>query len=1727
MLFFNTVYDSITSLSLSICETFCDLTKKLISFYYDVIISIREGILAEIFPSLLLSYNATVLLILTVFLFGLSTFLLLRHLKSHVPLRAQTSQVRRGFRRRDKIRYHAIRFGRKFNEITEELKKVHTKEERKTTIVNFAKKIFKLHDSEKSPTLAYGRLPESFFEPDEDDVSSLPEDLRLMISSIRVFGHLEKSFFIEFCKFIETIELHKGEYLFRIGDKDKCVYVIRSGRIQITVTEPDGSKCIIAEVGKGGSLDSLLSVLSILTGYPSTFEFMEASALEPTTVLCLPTQSFLEICKPQTPALFRIIQMIAVRLQRLSFNALHTYLGLSSELINKEYSPFSDSSKSHEFLCKIFEKKHIENLNEFGNINLKYSDLDFISPEVKFTKSPTIDEQKFKSLESELDQVLTSNDHSNLDSTFQSGALELGEAPALYSRKKKLPSILSPSQPPSPNCKHHFTNLRRALSLADTSPNLNAKYNYVDGIRDDNRLNDKEEHYDLTNELNFTKDELKEVIKLAEKDLANLLNLTDSSILHGHVSLVSLSADFVLSRESEMQLEMYYVIYGQLKVFQSSGEPDNDIITMFTCGPGEVVGLLGLITGEPNIYGIQATTKTIVAVLSRERFYSVVRQYPRALFSVTHIISSHLSPLFHQLDFAMEWLSVKSGKALYKKGDIANHVYVVLSGRLRQVDSMPDGSHRIVSELGRGDLVGFLEVFSQQTRISTVMAIRDSELAQIPSHLLHHLKNKVPQVLTRIIQLLSDKLLGNLTTGSSVASPLGMPILHMTSTNSLVTGGLGYTSGGNSNMDVLYSPLNSGVMTNLRTIAVLPSTTDINAEAFTLELQHSMSPMGSSIRLTSDIVMKRLGSSAFDSVSQYRLSTWLSHQEDSHRIVFFVCDCQRASIWNRICIRQADCILVLALCSSDPARPSPMEMALKNDPTKVAKVLVLMYPLETDYPESGKTAVWLNARPWISQHYHIRCEPRVFIPRSKLNLISFYTKVFTREKPNPLSDFSRLARYLVGEAVGLVLGGGGARGCSHVGLIRAFQEAGIPIDLVGGTSIGAFMGALWADETRVAQFTQRARNFTNCFNSIWKKIKDFTYPAVSIFSGKELNRQLQSTFHERQIEDFWLPFFCVTTDITNCKMRIHTQGSSWRYIRASMSLSGYLPPLCDPYDGSLLLDGGYTNNLPADVMVCFGAKTIFANDVGAAVETELANYGDHLSGWYLLYTRFFRVGSPVLRIPSLTEIQARLAYISCVRQLEYIKASGICFYLRPPIDKYMTLQFSAFDEITNVGYDYIKGMLGTWHEEGRLQTLIPGVKPHFFSWGTMSSCVNDSLSSSHLTSVHPPDSFTPTATHNWLTQSFSDQYTFIDLAECVAKTSKPVNSSVGLDGRSNKYHIKGSINVQNFSQFPNTPCKTTVTDISTPTNATVSSASSIAMKIFPKSTHTISNLVSRHIGTDQCLQSASSSKNSSSNEQHYQKETKNPFDFLKNDLTCKNRRRFMSNCYNVDSPNSYLNSKVMYAVNCDSMQNKLSTHDTCYHYHHLRRCKSDHDVQQIHDNSRTLNLVINNDLMDIDQVVDVPSKSSQIANYSLYSFKSLEDDGYLEDDESSTDSAHSPVTASDPELRHDIYLESNNAEEKTIRQRSNSTYRISPYLLNTELSKKRSDSPSPVKHACIKKGQQLNDINAFGDDTMFKLDMMSMRSRTKQNRKRHHRSSLDRLRADRDRGAASCHVNLP
>ena len=208
-----------------------------------------------------------------------------------------------------------------------------------------------------------------------------------------------------------------------------------------------------------------------------------------------------------------------------------------------------------------------------------------------------------------------------------------------------------------------------------------------------------------------------------------------------------------------------------------------------------------------------------------------------------------------------------------------------------------------------------------------------------------------------------------------------------------------------------------------------------------------------------------------------------------------------------------------------------------------------------------------------------------------------------------------------------MLGGGGARGIAHLGIIKALQEAGIMVDVVGGTSIGAFVGALVAGYPDYWSMWRHLRDFSARSSSYLHLLSDVTYPYTSLLTGHSLNRSVWKVFGDTCIEDLWLPYFCLTTDITSCRERVHQTGTLWRYCRASMSLAGYFPPLCDGSDGEygLLLDGGYMNNLPIDKMQSLypSTSTIIAVDVSKEVNLPSKTYGDSVSGWWIMLRRIF------------------------------------------------------------------------------------------------------------------------------------------------------------------------------------------------------------------------------------------------------------------------------------------------------------------------------------------------------------------------------------------------------------------------------------------------------------------------------------------------------------------------
>jgi predicted acylesterase/phospholipase RssA len=145
-----------------------------------------------------------------------------------------------------------------------------------------------------------------------------------------------------------------------------------------------------------------------------------------------------------------------------------------------------------------------------------------------------------------------------------------------------------------------------------------------------------------------------------------------------------------------------------------------------------------------------------------------------------------------------------------------------------------------------------------------------------------------------------------------------------------------------------------------------------------------------------------------------------------------------------------------------------------------------------------------------------------------------------------------------------------------------------------------------------------------------------------------------------------------------------------------------LPPLCD--EGNMLLDGGYVDNLTVAHMKSLGADVIFAVDVGALDDDNPQAYGDSLSGFWASFNRWNPFSS-FPNPPTLSEIQARLAYVSSIDALERAKTTPGCLYLRPPIDNYGTLEFAKFDEIYQVGYKYGQDFLAKLREEGVLPVM--------------------------------------------------------------------------------------------------------------------------------------------------------------------------------------------------------------------------------------------------------------------------------------------------------------------------------------------------------------------------------------------------------------------------------------
>lgn len=455
---------------------------------------------------------------------------------------------------------------------------------------------------------------------------------------------------------------------------------------------------------------------------------------------------------------------------------------------------------------------------------------------------------------------------------------------------------------------------------------------------------------------------------LAVEGLMKELGLRDEdkALLEQHVLVKECTPGLTLVTEGEVEeVSLFYVLNGSLVVQQTvtshmggySGLEKQEAHIM-TVHPGELEGGLAVITGEASLYTIRAKHFARVAILERHVVYQIMRERPTIVLDIANSVVKKLSPLVRQCDFALDWVFLESGRAVYRQEEASDSTYIVLSGRLRSVATHANGKKEIVGEFGKGDLVGIVEMITDTVRANTAMAVRDSELAKLPQGLFNAIKLRHPAIVTQLFGLLSHRMLGS-AGGAGAGAQHGLV--------------------GRTQLDSNYSTQ------KYTTVAIVAVNEDVPLTAFTYELYHSLSAVGPTLRLTSDVVRKTLGPTIMDTSHEYRLTSWLAQQEDRHKICLYQCD-NNVTQWTQRCWRQADCIIIVGVNDHGPSVGN-IEREIDRLMLRTQKELVILHK-ESSVTRPQNTVQWLNMRSWVTKHHHIVCPKRMFTRKSQYRVVS-------------------------------------------------------------------------------------------------------------------------------------------------------------------------------------------------------------------------------------------------------------------------------------------------------------------------------------------------------------------------------------------------------------------------------------------------------------------------------------------------------------------------------------------------------------------------------------------------------------------------------------------------------------------------------------------------------------------------------------------------------------------
>jgi len=398
-------------------------------------------------------------------------------------------------------------------------------------------------------------------------------------------------------------------------------------------------------------------------------------------------------------------------------------------------------------------------------------------------------------------------------------------------------------------------------------------------------------------------------------------------------------------------------------------------------------------------------------------------------------------------------------------------------------------------------------------------------------------------------------------------------------------------------------------------------------------------------------------------------TNWLNELESRHGLLVYVAD-DTLTDWSQKAIRQADWLMLVADDKSAPGQPRIPLNRLEQFATEIhppeARRLIVVHKAQQS--QRG-TKRWLEERMVQLNHHVVEGARR---------------------------DHDRLARFITGRAIGLVACGGGALCCAHVGLFKAFSEAGIEFDIFGGTSGGGAMTAAFALDVD-------ADDLDASIGEMFVKqrvLKRITWPRYALLDHKSFDRALLKNYTNIGIEDLPRPFFALSTNLSDNEVYLHQQGSLWQAVRSTGSIPGLLPPFVTE-SGDVLVDGAVLDNVPVKAMKSLKTGP---NIVISFAETDSLTYDVRYSGLPSRADILMRAINPLSkrplpRAPSVATILMRSLMVNR-SELDSALSPDDLLVVPPIPDTVGVMDWHRHSELKELAYLYGRELISTLGENG-------------------------------------------------------------------------------------------------------------------------------------------------------------------------------------------------------------------------------------------------------------------------------------------------------------------------------------------------------------------------------------------------------------------------------------------